>query len=83
MVRKLLNYRPRRKLFLPRREIPLLVGNKLYFKLLETSTAARKNSPELSFKFPTKSHANSKQRIIVRVNLLKDAGESHEFMLLL
>ena len=30
MVRKLLNYRPRRKLFLPRRERPLLVGNKLF-----------------------------------------------------
>lgn len=82
MVRKLLHYRPRRKLFLPRREKPLLVGTS-YFKLLETSTAARKNSPELSFKFPRKSHANSKQRIIVRLNLLKDASECYEFMLLL
>lgn len=82
MVRKLLHYRPRRKLFLPRREKPLLVGTS-YFKLLETSTAARKNSPELSFKFPRKSHANSRQRIIVRLNLLKDASECYEFMLLL
>lgn len=52
-----------------------------YFKLLETSTAARTNTPELSFKFPRKSHANLKQRIIVRLNLLKDASECYEFML--
>lgn len=52
-----------------------------YFKLLETSTAARTNTPELSFKFPRKSHANSKQRITVRLNLLKDASECYEFML--
>ena len=52
-----------------------------YFKLLETSTAARTNTPELSFKFPRKSHANLKQRIIVRLNLLKDASECYEFII--